>query len=65
MCTMFEVPCPACGGRLAADAKGDLLCPVCVSTYQLRMGLLVPVDDESAGKPRAARPAGVPTAGQQ
>jgi tRNA(Ile2) C34 agmatinyltransferase TiaS len=46
MSTVFEVPCPECGGQMSVAGEGELRCPPCERTYHARMGHLFPV-----GKP--------------
>jgi hypothetical protein len=43
MSTIFDVPCPVCGGTLAMADGGVLECLPCRRTYQSRMGHLFPV----------------------
>ena len=49
MSTVFEVPCPECGRRMAVAAEDELQCPTCERTYHARMGHLFPVGEPGTG----------------
>jgi tRNA(Ile2) C34 agmatinyltransferase TiaS len=46
MSTLFEVPCPQCGGQMHAAGDGEWVeCPTCALAYHARMGHLFPIAD--------------------
>jgi uncharacterized Zn finger protein (UPF0148 family) len=49
MSTIFEVPCPDCGGSMVVEATGNLQCPTCHRGYRARMGHLFAVEEPRTG----------------